>query len=179
MRHWITREEAMAAVNDAGEPIRPCDVLPPEGRYREQIKPLYAAWLICYLDEIREHGWPDMPHDDNDGERDKSRYSDPQIAALAFTAEISTRLDKCGRDGRLCLAYYKAGWMPRDIKANWHLFGNDRQDRKASEQYICQRIWNALLYCSGKRKGPYRKWLEKRRNRQDTKRICQNNEREE
>jgi len=154
----------MGAENDSGEPVRPCDVLPISGRYREQIKPLYAAWLICYLDEIREHGWPDMPQDDNDGDT-SNRYSDPQIVALAFTAEISTRLDRCGRDGRLCLAYYKDSWMPRDIRRHWHEFGNTRQDRKASEQYIWQRIWNALLYCSGKRKGPYRAWMEKRHNR--------------
>ena len=165
IRGFITRTEALDAVNDAGQAIRPCDVLPDKGRYREQIKPLYAAWLITFLDELRNFGWPDMPLDDNYTDR-SGRSHDPMETALVFTTEISTRLDACGRDGRLCLAYYRDNRMPDDMRAHWYEFGNPRGNQRASVVSIHYMVKNALLYCSGRRKAiSYKAWLAARRNR--------------
>ena len=46
----ILREEALSALNDSGQSLTPADILPDDGRYKNCIKPLYAAWLICYID---------------------------------------------------------------------------------------------------------------------------------
>ena len=171
IRGFITRIDALEAVNDAGEPIRPCDVLPSKGRYREQIKPLYAAWLICFLDELRNFGWPDLPRDDNYTDRSGQSH-DPMETALVFTAEISTRLDACGRDGRLCLAYYRDDRMPDDIRAHWYEFGNPRGNQRASVKSIQYMVKNALLYCSGRRKKiPYMAWLAARQNRSKAREV--------
>jgi len=171
IRGFIYREDAMYAVNECGEPLRPSDVLPNGGRYKDQIKPLYAAWLIVFLDDIRAYGWPDMTSDDNYTDR-SGKPHDPKEVALAFTAEISTRLDACGRDGRVCQAYYKDNRMPEDVRATWYEFGNDRGDRAASVLSIHYMIKNALLYCSGRRKKiPYVLWLKKRQGRGRVTRV--------
>lgn len=168
IKGFITREEALAAENDMGQAIRPSDVLPSEKqvgrRYAEQIRPLYAAWLICNLDVLRYEGWPDLPRDDVWTDR-TGRPHNAMETPLVFAAEISTRLDRCGRDGRVCLAYYKNAWTIDSIVENWGTFGNHRRDRSASPKSVSYMVKNALLYCSGRRKGPYHEWLARRRNR--------------
>ena len=171
IRGFIYRIEATAATNEEGQAIRPSDVLPDKGRYKNQIKPLYAAWLICYMDEIREHGWPDLLPDDNHTNKGEPSY-DPTAVVLGFIAEMDIRLKACGRDGKICRAYYGDARMPDAIRANWYEFGNDRNDRAASMKSIHYMIKNSLLYCSGRRKRiTYAVWLAKRQGRDRATRV--------
>jgi hypothetical protein len=162
----VLREDALCAVNDCGQAITPSDVLPNAGRYRNSIKPLYAAWLICYIEELRLQGWPDLPVDNN--------YTDSsgvglslQETALLYATEMALRLESCGDYGRLLLAYYRDG-LPvarrrgeggPDLIGAFALPASNQRERAESERRAEKDINAALSYVSGKRKKlPFAVW---------------------
>ena len=170
-RGFILREDAVCADNYEGQPIMPWDVLPGKGPWRGRIAPLYVAWLLCYLDELREHGWPDMPYNDN--RTDHSGIpQDPIQAAMVFVAEITTRVDRCGRDGRLATGYYRDAETLGQLAKDCGLPVERYRDQANSEEKTCKRIKSAVLYCAGRRKmRSYHDW--KGRNWHETKQITQ------
>lgn len=160
----ILREEALLADGMYG-PVLPEDVLPSTGKYAEQIAPLYVAWLLTYLDELRLNGWPNMPVDDNHTDR-AGMPNDPKVTALVFASEIATRIEKCGRDGEMALMYYKDGVLPDDIVTLMGLMSSGRKDRQWSADRVCRCIKKAVLYCAGRRKREsYEHWKGRRSGR--------------
>jgi len=162
----ILREEALRAVNDCGQAIMPADVLPDRGRYRGCIKPLYAAWMLCYLEELRTEGWPDLPVDTNYTDHSGMGLS-LRETALLYATEMSMRVRSCGAEGLLLLAYYRDalpvarrhGEAGPDILARFGWPCRTRKERAESERHVVRDINAALSYVSGRRKRlPFAIW---------------------
>lgn len=101
-----------------------------------------AAWLILHYQSLRDGHWPEVLPEEIPSHSGAYQHG-PQEIPCVWAAEISTRVNECGRDGELLLAYYGDNDVP--------LVPSPEQNRL---------INRALEYCSGwkRKRREYREW---------------------
>ena len=142
----LVRDVAAAAVDqERGGPVLPRSI------HLGMIERIYAAWLLVYLEEIRDEGWPDVPVDDNHA--DSSSVLHAQFEGrIHYTAEITYRVEKCGKDGQFCLAYYTEGLAPAEIVKRFGIPVSGRHGQEWAESRVCLGVNRCLNWISGRRK---------------------------
>jgi hypothetical protein len=150
----ILREIAAAAEDqDNGGSILPSSI------NLNGIEPIYVAWMLVYLDTLRTVGWPDLPPDDNHS--DSQTPITPWEMSILYVAEVTWRVQQCGRDGRFCLDYYQ-GQEPDAIAFAYHLPMQGRLGRQYATSRVCLGINRALFWCAGRRKQTqYAEWYRR------------------
>jgi len=148
----IPRDIAAAAEDlDTGGSILPKSI------HMNGIRPLYLAWFLVYLDTIRTVGWPDLPPDDSHA--DSQTPITPWEMSILYVAEITSRVESCGLDGRLCMDYYRLALFPEELAFYHRLPMRGRQGKAWATSRACLGINRALFWSSGCRKRtPYHEW---------------------
>jgi hypothetical protein len=112
--------------------------------------PDHVAWLLEYLEDLKEGRYPVRHKDSGYTGRTRGRKVWYQMKAVMAYIEISRRLAKCGTDRLLVELYYCQGW---DV---------DRIAKYVSKtpEDVIDRIGNVISYISS---GDCPRWLECRK----------------
>jgi len=128
--------------------------------------PHQIIWVLRHLGELKAGFWPEKPLTE---EQERNYLPGPGKVpsmggiygnasferAICVAADVESRIDKTGRDGRTLRTFYSQGY--NDVYELAHKLG-DPPGR------ILISMWNALRYVRGWRvkKTPYKKWLADR-----------------
>jgi hypothetical protein len=121
-------------------------------------------WLLTNTELLKEGIWPRRDTGYTDAPRTsqvKFQRNAKFVNAVEIGAEVTRRLDACGRDGRLVLRYYIDGWEPFKMAELISAQGK----RPMGEMAVWRRMNSALSYCHGEdmKEEPYQTWKKEGR----------------
>jgi len=144
----IPRDEVFELLSQEGKPLTPKDIT---------FSGHHICWLLTHIEGLRLGDWPDVLPDEIWTDQHGYAFTCFQAAVL-FAAEVDTRIDMCGADGKLARQYYTDGIEPYGV----------------ADYRIIKSINRCVAYCSGftrrwvntkRRKGvSYKEWKAKGNN---------------
>ena len=106
--------------------------------------PEHIEWIIAHLNMLEQGYWPLDPRETGytDMQGPKRGHSAYFEIPICIAAEVKTRLDMCGKDGKLTLKCLADGWDTQSLAEIMHI----------DQHRIRTRVRRVIGYCSGIRR---------------------------